>query len=281
MASFNCGKYSLPLGEKTYVMGILNITPDSFSDGGLWTEPQKAAEHLRKMIEAGADIIDIGAQSTRPGHIPVSAEEEIKRLGRVFDIIGNNIGTVLSVDTYYPEVARFAAENGADIINDVSGVFSVDMAKVVSEFSLGWIVMHTGGGNADITAGYPEGVVADVRSFFDDMERKALSAGIAPENLCFDVGIGFGKTYEDNLELLEKTAQIKMQGKALLVGASRKRVIGTATGEESAERRMAGSVAAHCACIFGGADIIRVHDVPESVQAAKMCDAICRRNQTV
>lgn len=276
MGRFDCGRYSLPLGKKTYVMGIVNVTPDSFSDGGVFFEPQKAAECVREMLQNGADIIDIGAQSTRPGHIPVSPEEEIRRLLSVFELIGDNIGVPLSIDTYYPEVAEFSAAHGADIINDVSGVFSEDMARVIKKSGAGWIVMHTGGGDADIVPDYSEGVVADVLRFFEDMKQKAMDFGLEPHRICFDAGIGFGKTYEENIELLA-TDKLKNEEYALLMGASRKRVIGTATGEARPDARTAGSVAAHCACIFGGADIIRVHDVPESVQAAKMCDAIFRR----
>lgn len=275
MGRFDCGRYSLPLGEKTYIMGIVNVTPDSFSDGGVFFEPQKAADCVHEMLRNGADIIDIGAQSTRPGHIPVSPEEEIRRLSAVFELIGGDIGVPLSIDTYYPEVAEFAIAHGADIINDVSGVFSEDMARVIKKSRAGWIVMHTGGGDADIIADYSEGVVTDVLRFFEDMKQKAMDFGFEPHRICFDAGIGFGKTHEENIELLA-TNKLKNEEYALLMGASRKRVIGAATGEARPDARMAGSVAAHCACIFGGADIIRVHDVPESVQAAKMCDAMFR-----
>lgn len=276
MSSFNCGKYSLPLGEKTYIMGILNITPDSFSDGGLWNEPRKAAEHARRMVEEGADIIDIGAQSTRPGHVEISAEEEIERLGSVFEAIGD-LEVPISADTYYPKAARFALKMGASIINDVSGVFNEEMAETVKEHNCGWIVMHTGGGSADVVPVYEEGVVQSVKSFFGDMLLRCADFGIDPSHVCLDPGIGFGKTYEDNLELLGRMAELRTGGSALLAAASRKRVVGTATGVEKAGDRLIGTIAAHCACMAGGADIIRVHDVAQSAESAKMSDAIYRR----
>lgn len=276
MNFFKCGKYSLPLGTKTYIMGILNVTPDSFSDGGLWNDPQKAADHACEMIEAGADIIDIGAQSTRPGHIEISAAEEIERLSAVFDVL-KNPGVPVSVDTYYPEAAEFALKNGADIINDVSGVFNPLMAETVKKYNAGWIVMHTGGGTADIVPQYEEGIVENVKAFFKKMLSECKKFGIDESSICLDPGIGFGKTYEDNLELMCRMNELKTGNNVLLAGASRKRVIGTATGVEQADKRLIGTIAAHCACMAGGADIIRVHDVAESAESAKMCDAIYRR----
>lgn len=276
MNYFKCGKYSLPLGKKTYIMGILNVTPDSFSDGGLWNDPQKAADHAREMVEAGADIIDIGAQSTRPGHIEISAAEEIERLGAVFEVL-KNPKVPVSVDTYYPEAAEFSLKNGADIINDVSGVFNPLMAEVVKKYNAGWIVMHTGGGTADIVPQYEDGIVENVKAFFEQMLSSCKSFGIDESCICLDPGIGFGKTYEDNLTLLGRMNEIRVAQNALLAGASRKRVIGTATGVQQADERLIGTIAAHCACMAGGADIIRVHDVAESAESAKMCDAIYRR----
>lgn len=276
MNYFNCGKFSLPLGEKTYIMGILNITPDSFSDGGLWENPEKAAAHINEMIKAGADIIDIGAQSTRPGHIPVSAEEEIKRLSAVFDLMGE-VSVPLSIDTYYPEAAEYSLKRGADIINDVSGVFNPEMAAVVKKYNAGWVVMHTGGGDADKVPEYKNGVIADINEFFNNMVEECGKSGIDFSRVCLDPGIGFGKTNEENLRIIEKMSSLKKGNCALLAGASRKRVIGAATGVEKAGDRVIGTVAAHCLCIAGGADIIRVHDVAEAKESALMCDAVCRR----
>lgn len=276
MSSFNCGRYSLPLGEKTYIMGILNITPDSFSDGGLWNAPEKAAVRAREMTAQGADIIDIGAQSTRPGHIEISADEEIERLGALFEVLGN-LDVPVSVDTYYPKAAEFALKKGADIINDVSGVFSAEMAEAVKSYKAGWIVMHTGGGSADKVTVYEEGVTENVKSFFRKILGECKRFGIDASRVCLDPGIGFGKTYEDNLELIRRMNELKIPEIPLLAGASRKRVIGTATGVEQADKRLIGTIAAHCACMAGGADIIRVHDVAQSAESAKMCDAVYRK----
>ena len=271
-----CG-LSVELGFRTYVMGILNITPDSFSDGGLYLDPGPAAEHALLIQQEGADFLDIGAQSTRPGHIPVSATEEWARLSPVLERIRGEIRIPISVDTYYPDVARRALDAGAAIINDVSGCVNPDMLKCVAEYQAGYIAMHTGtGGDADHPASYPEGVVTDVRGFFERIGREAGDYGIPAENLCLDVGIGFGKTHEQNLELLRDLKHVRINGCALFVGASRKRVVAIPSGEKDPGRRMPGTIAAHTAAIAGGADLIRVHDVAAGVQASRVADAIYR-----
>lgn len=273
---FEGSGFSLPLGEKTYVMGILNITPDSFSDGGLWFDSDKAIEHALQMIEDGADILDIGAQSTRPGHVEISPEEELKRLAPVLNALKGRVSVPISVDTYYPEVAEKVLNMGVQIINDVSGIFNPEMAEVVKNNNSGWIVMHTGGGNADINADYPDGVTKDVIKFYNDMMKQAEKIGISPARMCMDPGIGFGKTYKQNLQLIREVEKTLRSDCALLVGASRKRVIGEATGVTVAADRLAGNIAAHTAAIAGGCDIIRVHDVKNEAQSAKMADAIYR-----
>lgn len=276
MRVFEGKGFSLPLGKKTYVMGILNVTPDSFSDGGKWFSPEVAVSHALEMIENGADILDIGAQSTRPGHVEISPEEELRRLTPVLTALKDKISVPISVDTYYPKVAREVLQMGAHIINDVSGVFNPETAQIVRDNNAGWIVMHTGGGDADIAAHYQYGVTSDVISFYEDMMNKAVEFGIKPHQMCMDPGIGFGKTYEENLELLRNVSQTVRSDCALLVGSSRKRVIGQATGVAKADERQAGSIAADVAAIAGGCDIIRVHDVLPCAQAAKMADAIFR-----
>lgn len=276
--AFFCGEgFCLPLGKHTYTMGILNVTPDSFSDGGRWVDPELAAAHAIEMQAQGAALLDIGAQSTRPGHVAISAEEELFRLTPVLERLKGVLRIPVSVDTYFPQVARSVLAQGAQIINDVSGVFSEEMARVIREYGAGWIVMHTGGGTADTQEVYPAGVTAHVRAFFETMEQKALAFGIAEQALCFDPGIGFGKTCEENLTLLRNVNQLRLPGRALLVGASRKRVVGQATGVVRAQDRVIGTVAAHVAAIAGGCDILRVHDVLECVESAKMADAIYRR----
>ncbi len=257
----------------TLVCGILNITPDSFSDGGKWDEPQKALEHALEMQSLGADIIDVGAQSTRPGSTRLSVEEENARLIPVLDLLKGKITVPISVDTFYPECARTALTHGAKIINDVSGEASDEMARVVGEYRAGWIIMHNPAG-ADAVPVYEGGVSGDVLDFFGRAARVAKSHGILAGSLCFDPGIGFAKSYEDNLRLIRDIGKLKLNGSALMSAASRKRVIGTASGETDAARRDPGTVALHTASILNGADIIRAHDVFSAVQSARVADAL-------
>jgi len=276
MATFEGRHFSFALGRRTLVMGSLNLTPDSFSDGGLYTDVPAALARARQIAAEGADILDVGGESTRPGHVPVSPEEELARLLPVLEGLAG-FPIPVSVDTYHPEVARAALAAGAAIVNDVGGTLSPEMAAVVREAGAGWIVMHTGGGDASHPAEYPEGdVVTAVRHFFEESLAKAAARGIQASSLCFDPGIGFGKSHEENLRLLREVAAYRLPENALLVGASRKRVVGIASGETDPKKRLAGTLAAHTAAIAGGADILRVHDVAASVQAARMADAIYR-----
>ena len=169
--------FCLPLGKRTYTMGILNVTPDSFSDGGKWFNPDAAAAHALEMQAHGADLLDLGAQSTRPGHVEIPPEQELARLAPVLERLKGNLHIPISIDTYYPQVAQKALELGAQIINDVSGRFSEQMAQVIRSHGAGWIVMHTGGGTADTQEAYPEGVTANVRAFFQTMAQQAERFG--------------------------------------------------------------------------------------------------------
>lgn len=268
--------FCFELGAQTYVMGILNVTPDSFSDGGLWDDAQKAVRHAVEMQNGGAHIIDIGAQSTGPNSVELSAQEELARLVPIWDKLVKNVSVPISVDTYYPQVAEFALENGASIINDVSGKFSANMAKVIKKYNAGWIVMHNGGGTALDEIVYKDGVVSDVKDFFNTMSHSITEFGISQQQICFDMGIGFGKSNDDNIELIRSIEKIKTKNKALLTAVSRKRVIGNATGEPCAQNRLFGTIAANTIAIAGKTDIIRVHDVAPCVQAAKMADVIYR-----
>ena len=258
-------RFIFDTSSHTLVCGILNITPDSFSDGGKWDEPQNALEHALEMQALGADIIDVGAQSTRPGSTRLSADEENARLIPVLDLLKGRITVPISVDTFYPECAHKALTHGAKIINDVSGEASDEMAKVVSEFGAGWIIMHNPAG-ADAVPVYENGVSDDVLDFFGRAARVAKSHGIPASSLCFDPGIGFAKSYEDNLRLIRDIGKIKTDGSALMSAASRKRVIGTASGETDAAKRDPGTVALHTASILNGADVIRAHDVFSAVR---------------
>ncbi len=273
---FKARKHELPLGKKTYVMGILNYTPDSFSDGGLYFTPEAALEHALEMQSQGADIIDIGANSTRPDAKILTADKEEERLMPVLEAVCGKVTAAVSVDTFYPSCAKAALEAGADIINDVSGVFNPEIAKLAAEYGAGYIVMHNPCGSGT-QAEYENGVVADVRKFFVDALNLAAECGLPKEQLCLDAGFGFGKSFEDNLELLREGQWLKFKGVALLAAASRKRFIGSAANQPESSLRDAGTVAAHTAAIAGGADIIRVHDVFSGVQGARVADAIYRK----
>lgn len=265
---FQAGKCRFPLGKQTYIMGILNVTPDSFSDGGAYFSPDKAVAHALEMQEQGADIIDIGGQSTRPGHVPIPWEEEWGRIEPVLLALKGQVQAAISVDTFYPQVAERALAAGADIINDVKG-FSPEMWEVAARHpNCGCVVMHWQ------ELGPEEDAAKAVHDFFVKKKEEALAAGILPERLCMDPGIGFGKSYEQNLQLLAQVDREKLEEIAFLMAASRKRVIGAPCGNPPFQERLAGTLAAHTLAVAGGADILRVHDIGEAVQAARVADAV-------
>ena len=265
---FQAGKYSLPLGKHTYIMGILNVTPDSFSDGGQYLDPQKASQRALEMQEQGADILDMGGQSTRPGYTALSWEEEWERIAPVFPLLQGKLKIPLSVDTFYPQVAARALEAGADIINDVTG-FSPEMWRVAEEHpDCGCVVMHWEELPPSADA------AKAVHLFFRRKREEAAARGISAQRLCMDPGVGFGKTHEQNLQLLAQVPREKLEDVAFLMAASRKRVIGHSCGNPPFEKRLAGTIAAHTIAIAGGADILRVHDVEEAVQAARVADDV-------
>ena len=273
---FKARNHEFSLGKKTYVMGILNYTPDSFSDGGMYFTPEKALEHALLMQEQGADIIDIGANSTRPDAEILSASEEKERLVPVLDAICGKVTAAVSVDTFYPDCAEAALRAGADIINDVSGAFNPEIAKLAAEYGAGYVVMHNPCGSSEI-AQYPDGAVTEIRKFFVEAIELAAKCGLPKNQLCLDPGFGFGKSYNDNLEILRNMQWLKFKGIALLSACSRKRFIGEASGEKNSALRDSGTVAANTAAIMGGADIIRVHDVLSAVQGARVADEIYRK----
>ncbi len=273
--TFSGKNFNFVLGEKTYVMGILNVTADSFFDGGKYNSPEKAVEHTKRMITDGADIIDIGAHSTRPGHKVLTQQEELEIIEQYLPLIAREPNSIISVDTFYPLVAKYALDNGASIINDVSGYFNPEMAKLVKDYNCGWIIMHTGGGDSSTVVKYSNGVTENVLNFFNDMLHKCEEFGIKRNQLAFDMGIGFGKSYEDNLELIKNVKEIKIEDVALLTALSSKRVIKIATNSEN-EDLVYGTISANALAIQGGTDIIRVHNVRENVLSAKMCDAVLR-----
>lgn len=259
----------LVLGPRTLIMGILNITPDSFSDGGASIEAPDALANARRLIAQGADILDIGGESTRPGHIPVPAEEEWARVGPVLNALRREAGVALSIDTWKADVARQAIEAGAVIVNDIWG-FSrdPDMAHVVAGTGAAAILMH----NRD-QADPSLDVMRDMLAFFERALERAAQAGVARDRIVLDPGIGFGKTAEQNLTVLARLAELQTLGQPLLLGASRKSFIGRLV-ETRPQERDPGSIAAHVQGILAGVNIIRVHDVAIHVQAARVTEAI-------
>jgi dihydropteroate synthase len=256
--------------DRPIVMGILNVTPDSFSDGGRFLDPGAAIEHARRMVAEGADIIDIGAESTRPygTATAVSLREEVLRLEPVLAAV-TGLGVPVSIDTMKAQVAAAALAAGASIVNDVWGLQrDPDMAGVVARHAVPVIVMH----NRDI-ADPAIDIMADIAAFFARSLDLAARAGIAPDRIVLDPGIGFGKTPEQSLTALARLDQLKAFGCPLLVGASRKRFIDKVSPAPP-DRRLGGSLAAHLIAVAGGARIIRAHDVAETVQAFKVAAAL-------
>lgn len=243
-------------------MGILNITPDSFSDGGEYISPEKALQKALEIESSGADIIDIGAQSTRPGCKKISPEEEWSRLSPILGEICKAVKVPISIDTFYPEIAKKALGLGAEIINDVSGFESTEMFKLAAEYSCGAIIMHSGES------------VHDIKNFFDFKLSEAAHYGINTENICFDPGIGFGKSREKDLWVLRNIKNIKTQNNALLIGASKKRIVGHLSGDKEISARTLGTVAVDLYAQIEGANILRVHDVKEAAKASKCIDKL-------
>lgn len=258
--------------ERPLVMGILNVTPDSFFETGKSYFAEAAFNRALEIESEGADILDIGGCSTSPGKTFASQEEELSRLKTVLPLIPDTIKIPVSVDTFRVDVAKFALENGVQIVNDESGCFREEMAAVVKEFDAGWIFMHTGNKTSSEVGEYKNGVVSEVLDFFKSMKEQALSFGIKEEKLCFDYGLGFGKSREDDLTLLKNTNQFK-DFKPLLVGVSNKRVIGQATGREVHER-LFGTLSAESISAFLGADVIRTHNVKACLDAVSVAACI-------
>lgn len=258
-------------GKKTYIMGILNVTPDSFSDGGDFTNVEIAVKHAKDMIKEGADIIDLGGESTRPGHKFVSSEEEIKRIVPVIKELKKEIKVPISVDTYKSEVAEEALKLGVEMINDVWGLtYDENMAKVIGKYDASVCIMH----NQNKTE-YEKDIMESIKEFLQNSIDKALEAGIKKENIVLDPGIGFGKTFEQNVEVLRRMEELRDLGYPILLGTSRKSVLGHIVQGEPKDRLEA-TVATTVLGIRDGIDIVRVHDVKENLQAAMVADKIYR-----
>ncbi|PTW63091.1 dihydropteroate synthase [Breoghania corrubedonensis] len=269
----NIGPLEHVTGVRTLVMGILNVTPDSFSDGGLHCGADAAEAHARLMLAQGADIIDVGGESTRPGAEPISADAEMIRLLPVLAAV-RSLGCAISIDTYKADVAAAALGAGAHAINDIWGLQGdPDMAMVAEQTGAPVIVMH----NRE-TVDPAIDIMADMRAFFLRSLEIAAAAGIGREKIILDPGIGFGKTPQQNLIALNRLGALKAHfDLPVLVGASRKRIIGALTGREAHDRG-AGSLGAHLAAVAHGADIVRVHDVELHVDAVRVADAIRRES---
>ena len=254
--------------NQTYIMGILNVTPDSFSDGGKYINKESALVHVEEMIKNGADIIDIGGESTRPNYVKISDNEEIERVIPIIETIKEHFEIVVSLDTYKGNVAREGAKAGVDLINDIWGLkYDEKMAKIIAENHLACCLMH----NREnmIYHSYLEDVETDLAKTI----YLAKKAGIDDEQIILDPGVGFAKTYEQNLQIINCLEQLKYLGYPILLGTSRKSVIGH-TLEVPANERMIGTVVTSVIGVLKGCSFLRVHDVKENVQAVKMAKAI-------
>lgn len=270
------GDRSMSFGERTYVMGVVNITPDSFSDGGQFLDPDAAIEHALSLVDQGADIIDIGGESTRPGATPVAADDELQRVVPVVEAVHRHSDAWISIDTYKADVAAEALKAGAHLVNDISGLgFDDRMASTVADAECGLVLMHIRKTPRDMQDEIRyEDVVGDIRSYFQQRTADARAAGIAAERIVLDPGIGFGKTVAHNYRLMRELSAFSDLGHALLIGTSRKSFIGAITDCPPEHRRW--GTAATVACgIFAGADIVRVHDVAQMTKVARVAEAIC------
>ncbi len=279
----SCCGTPLQLGHRTLVMGVLNVTPDSFSDGGLYFEPRKAIERALALVEAGADIIDIGGESSRPtgpygkGATVVSLKEEQDRTIPIIEALAPQLDVPISIDTTKTEVARQAIDNGATIVNDISALrFDADMMHLIAETGVAVVLMHMQGTPSTMQQNpVYDDVVSDILNFLSTQIDRARAMGISRSQIAIDPGLGFGKKYTHNIEILARLPEFHTLEYPLLIGASRKQF--TAPKCQSQER-LPGSIAAIALGAIAGVHIVRVHDVAETVQALTLSDSICRIN---
>jgi len=273
-----CGPYNLPLGKKTYVMGILNVTPDSFSGDGLGSSLDAAVRQAERMVADGADMLDVGGESTRPGAEEVPLEEELRRVIPVIATLAERFSVPISIDTYKSAVAREALRAGATIVNDISGLrFDPAMASTAAEAGAAVVVMHIQGTPRTMQQ-HPhyDDLMTEVCNYLQKSTALAEAAGIPRDQVVLDPGFGFGKTVEHNLELLRRLRELTSYGQPVLTGTSRKSTIGKVLGGLPPEERVEGTAATVAIAIQNGADIVRVHDVTEMARVAKMTDAVVR-----
>ncbi|MBN1670348.1 MAG: dihydropteroate synthase [Kiritimatiellae bacterium] len=269
--AWRCKEQTLAFADRPLVMGILNVTPDSFSDGGRYAATEDAVRHARRLIEEGADILDIGGESTRPGARPVGVDEELDRVLPVIRALRSESPIPISIDTAKAAVAQRAVEAGATIVNDVTALTGDPlMPEVVAALKPGVVLMHMRGTPRTMQdAPFYENVVAEVAAYLDGRVQALVQRGIAAESLAVDPGIGFGKTVAHNLELLRGLETLTAAGPPVVIGLSRKSFLGKITGREVNDR-LAGSLAALACCVLRGAAVLRVHDVKESCDAVKI-----------
>ncbi len=269
-----CREFDLEIGDRTLIMGILNVTPDSFSDGGNFNSVSHALNHAIAMVKEGADIIDVGGESTRPGSDDVDAKEEMKRVVPVIQELKRFINKPISIDTYKASVAEAALEAGANIVNDVWG-FQRDpeIAAVAAKYNVPVVLMHNQEGTE-----YDKDIIESIVDFFNVSINIALEAGVKKTNIILDPGIGFGKNTSQNLEVMRRLDELQQIGYPILLGISRKSVIGK-TLDLPTHDRLEGTIALNAIGIQMGAEIIRVHDIKENMKAAKMIDAVVRNGR--
>ncbi|MBM4237077.1 MAG: dihydropteroate synthase [Euryarchaeota archaeon] len=262
-------------------MGVLNITPDSFSDGGTFLRKEDAVRRAFEMVDEGADIIDVGGESTRPFSEPVTEDEEEARIIPVLREIVPSLGVPVSIDTRRPSVARKAVEIGAHIVNDVSGLRDGEMIRAVGELGVPAVLMHMLGEprTMQLDIRYDD-VVGDIMLFMKERMREASKGGVEETSIILDPGIGFGKELQHNLDIIRRLREFRCLGRPILVGPSRKAFIGKVL-DLPKEERLEGTMAAVAASVINGASLVRVHDVKETVRVCRMIDAICRPNQTL
>ncbi len=269
----------LDISSRTHLMGILNVTPDSFSDGGKFFKQEEAIRQGMRLAQEGADIIDVGGESTRPGSEPVSLEEELRRVIPVIQELVKRIDTPVSIDTYKSRVAKEALDSGASMVNDISALrFDPEMKKILAEYRVPVVLMHIKGTpkNMQDDPQY-QNVLDEIKTYLEDSIKMAKDAGIEEHKIIIDPGIGFGKTLEDNLKILKNLKGFASLGKPILVGVSRKSFIGKILNLP-ADQRLEGSLAALAVSIINGANILRVHDVRESKRVARLVDSILKQD---
>lgn len=264
------GQKEFDTANHTYIMGILNVTPDSFSDGGKWNDMDKALFHAEEMIEAGADIIDVGGESTRPGYTLLSEQEEAARVVPVIEAVKKRFDVPISLDTYKSSVALAGIEAGADMINDIWGLkYDGELAGIIARTGVACCLMHNR--KEPDYKDYIKDLLADLEETLEIAER----AGIDREKICIDPGVGFGKTYEHNLQIINRLEVLHTFGLPVLLGASRKSVIGL-TLDLPVEERLEGTLATTVIAVMKGASFIRVHDIKENLRAIRMAEAVKR-----